>query len=146
MKSNKSAGTAFEREMAQLLHQNGFWVHRFRDNVNGQPCDLIAVRSGCAYLIDCKDCRKGVFPFSRIEENQENAMRAFERAYNEDGLFALRMPAGEDREDRGTDGEGGGIYMLKYKTLIQLRYRRKTLSRSDCGKYGKLFEDWEREA
>lgn len=137
---NKAAGAGFEREMAQLLHKNGFWVHRFQDNANGQPCDLIAVRSGRAYLIDCKDCRQGVFPFSRIEENQENAMQAFERAYNEDGLFALRMP------DRETDGEGGGIYMLKYKTLIQIRYWRKTLGRSDCRKYGKLFEDWEREA
>lgn len=37
--SNKSAGTQFEREFASRLAAEGFWVHRFQDNKNGQPCD-----------------------------------------------------------------------------------------------------------
>ena len=40
--SNKSAGTMFEREFAGKLAKNRFWVHRFQDNKNGQPCDVIA--------------------------------------------------------------------------------------------------------
>lgn len=44
--SNKSAGTQFEREFAARLAAEGFWVHRFQDNKNGQPCDVIAARNG----------------------------------------------------------------------------------------------------
>lgn len=47
--SNKSAGTQFEREFAARLAAEGFWVHRFQDNKNGQPCDVIAARNGEAY-------------------------------------------------------------------------------------------------
>ena len=50
--SNKSAGTQFEREFASRLAAEGFWVHRFQDNKNGQPCDVIAARDGEAYLFD----------------------------------------------------------------------------------------------
>ena len=69
--SNKSAGTMFEREFAGKLAKNRFWVHRFQDNKNGQPCDVIAARNGKTYLFDCKDCA-GAFQLSRVEENQYN--------------------------------------------------------------------------
>ena len=50
--SNKSAGTQFEREFAARLAAEGFWVHRFQDNKNGQPCDVIAARNGEAGLMN----------------------------------------------------------------------------------------------
>ncbi len=127
--SNKSAGTWFEREMAQVLHENGFWVHRFQDNVNGQPCDLIAARDGRAFLIDCKDCVRGVFSFSRIEENQVSAMRAFERAGNEPGWFALRA--------------GGTVHMIGIGQLDRMeRAGEKRMDMSDMARYGMGLKEW----
>lgn len=90
MMNNKRQGTAFEKEFADLLSANGFWVHRLKDNENGQPFDLIAVRDGRAFAIDCKDCEGGRFRLSRIEENQSNAMRLWEATGNLPGLFAIR--------------------------------------------------------
>ena len=90
--SNKSAGTQFEREFASRLAAEGFWVHRFQDNKNGQPCDVIAARDGEAYLFDCKDCKTDMFSLRRVEENQFNAMRLFDTTGNRRGMFAIRYP------------------------------------------------------
>lgn len=90
MMNNKRQGTAFEKEFADLLSANGFWVHRLKDNENGQPFDLIAVRERRAYVIDCKDCEGSRFRLSRIEENQSSAMRLWEATGNLPGLFAIR--------------------------------------------------------
>ena len=54
--SNKQAGNAFERSFCEMLFSKGFWVHNFAQNRDGQPADVIAVRNGIAYLIDCKVC------------------------------------------------------------------------------------------
>lgn len=78
----------FEREFAGKLAKNRFWVHRFQDNKNGQPCDVIAARNGKTYLFDCKDCA-GAFQLSRVEENQYNAMYLFHLTGNSRGMFAV---------------------------------------------------------
>ena len=89
--SNKSAGTQFEREFAARLAAEGFWVHRFQDNKNGQPCDVIAARNGEAYLFDCKDCKTDTFSLRRVEENQFNAMRLFDTTGNRRGMSGIRI-------------------------------------------------------
>ena len=61
--SNKSIGTAFEREFAGLLAEKGFWVHRLQDNQNGQPFDIIAVKNGRAYAFDAKIVQDDPFRF-----------------------------------------------------------------------------------
>lgn len=99
--SNKSAGTAFEKEFAQLLSDHGFWVHRMQDNHNGQPFDIIAAQNGTAYGFDCKDCQRGVFDLCRIEENQILAMELWKQCGNGNIFLAVRMPA-------------SGIRMLAY--------------------------------
>lgn len=91
--NNKSAGTAFEREFAELLAEKGFWVHRLQDNQNGQPFDIIAVKNGRAYAFDCKDCAGRSFPLSRIEENQRMAMERWEECGNGTGYFAVHFTA-----------------------------------------------------
>lgn len=91
--NNKSAGTAFEREFAELLAEKGFWVHRLQDNQNGQPFDIIAVKNGRAYAFDCKDCAGRSFPLSRIEENQRMAMERWEECGNGTGYFAVHFIA-----------------------------------------------------
>lgn len=95
--SNKSTGTAFEKEFAELLASIGFWVHRLQDNQNGQPFDMIAAKNRNAYVIDCKDCRCDDFSLYRIEENQMNAMRHWRNCGNGDGLFAIKFSNGKIR-------------------------------------------------
>lgn len=91
--SNKSTGTAFEKEFAELLAGKGFWVHRFQDNQNGQPFDIIAVKNGRAYVFDCKHCEGRAFRLSRIEENQWMAMERWRECENGTGYFAVHFTA-----------------------------------------------------
>ena len=105
--SNKSIGTQFERLLADLLSRNGFWVHRFQDNRNGQPCDMIACRNGYTCLIDCKACQGDSFRLSRMEENQRNAMELFLRSGNPAAFFAIRLA-------------GGQIFLAEYQWLKEL--------------------------
>ena len=129
--SNKSAGTAFEREMAVILHDNGFWVHRVQDNPNGQPCDLIAAKDGKTYLFDCKNCEDDSFDLNRMEENQLSAMEAFRKAGNSIGIFAVRF--------RDT----GQVWLFDYITLQHYREegRKRILSNSCVGR-GIRLEIW----
>ena len=101
--NNKQAGNKFEREFCEQLASDGFWAHFMGGNKNGQPADIIAVRNERAYLIDAKDCENDRFVFSRIEDNQDSAMRLWELCGNNQGLFALRTSE--------------GVYMLPYGRL-----------------------------
>lgn len=128
--NNKRAGTAFERDFAALLSGNGFWVHLFQDNRNGQPCDVVAARGGHTYLFDCKDCQRDSFLLRRMEENQYNAMHLFELAGNSRGKFAIRFPGGE-------------IYLVDYWQLGVLRDKGvKRIGPEDCRLYGGEFTAW----
>lgn len=90
--SNKSNGNHFEREMAKILSDRGYWVHRIQDNENGQPFDLIAVGSDGTIAIDCKLCQGDSFKFSRIEDNQRLAFEKFNKCVGEEGsVFALKF-------------------------------------------------------
>lgn len=128
--SNKATGTQFEREFSRALSEHGFWVHRFQDNQNGQPCDVIAARNGNAYLIDCKDCQAGFFRLSRMEENQLNAMKLFELTGNGSGKFAIRFVPEE-------------IYLVSYWQLAALKNKGyKKIDPMDCRLYGMELSAW----
>lgn len=130
MVSNKAAGTRFEKELAGILADHWFWVHLFQDNKNGQPCDVIAAKNGRAYLIDCKDCQSEIFPLSRIEENQYNAMILFSMMGNAPGMFAIRFPSGK-------------IYLLPYTKLQELKEAGfKRIDETMCRTQGVLLEQW----
>ncbi len=128
--SNKSTGTHFEKEFAGILAKHGFWAHRFQDNVNGQPCDIIAAKDGETYLFDCKNCKSGSFRLSRVEENQYNAMRLFEQTGNRRGMFAVHFPAGE-------------TYLVDYEVL-QVLYQSgwRSIPLKLIGRYGRTLESW----
>lgn len=83
--TNKKLGNSFESVFCEILFQQGFWCHNLAQNQAGQPADVIAVRDGKSYLIDCKVCSRGRFPFSRIEDNQHTAMRAWQESGNGTG-------------------------------------------------------------
>lgn len=111
--SNKSNGTAFEREFAELLSAEGFWAHCLKDNANGQPFDVIAAKNGRAYVFDCKKCQYDDFSLYRIEENQLYSMNLWQECGNEEGMFVISFP--------------GEIRILKRslaEQLIERGYRR----------------------
>ena len=75
--NNKVKGTQFEREVCEELAKRGYWVHFMSpDNTGAQPFDIIAVKYGVAFAMDCKTCDAKVFSINRLEDNQ---IMAFEK-------------------------------------------------------------------
>lgn len=128
--SNKSTGTAFEREFAHMLSENGFWAHCLKDNSNGQPFDVIAARNGATYVFDCKDCQGKVFSLSRIEENQHNAMTLWRETGNREGIFSIKI----NRK----------VYLVTYAELMYFHDAKGTLSATEhvINEIGCSFERW----
>lgn len=128
--NNKSMGTKFEKEFAEILADHWFWVHLFQDNKNGQPCDVIAAKDGHAYLFDCKSCETDYFQLSRAEENQINAMILFSMMGNEPGMFAIRFP---DKQ----------VYLLPYTKIWELQEAGfKRINATVCRTQGVTLEQW----
>lgn len=127
--SNKSRGTAFENEFAQILSDNGFWVHCMKDNHNGQPFDVIAARNGSTFVFDCKDCQGDKFLLSRIEENQHNAMTLWSMTGNSQGLFAIRIQ--------------DVIIIVRHTTIMIMKENGvKKMYGEELFKHGRTFEQW----
>jgi Holliday junction resolvase len=127
--NNKQAGNKFEREFCEQLARDGFWAHFMGGSKNGQPADIIAVRNEHAYLIDAKDCQNDRFPLSRIEDNQDMAMRYWEMCGNNQGLFALNTSK--------------GVYMLPYGMVQVFEIAGiKSLNMQAIEKYCTPYEEW----
>ena len=126
---NKKLGNDFEQELCEILADHGFWAHNFANRKSGQPADIIAVRSGGAYLIDAKVCTYEVFPFKRIEENQRLSMDMWIECGNIEPYFALKA-----RNE---------VYMVGYSTIKELmRKGKKQLNLEDMNKYGTRLATW----
>lgn len=110
--SNKKIGNGFEAEFCEKLFQHGYWVHNLAQNAAGQPADVIAVKNGVPYLIDCKVCSGKTFSLSRIEENQDLSMTLWEMCGNGQGWFALLL------EDE--------VFMIPH--VVINRYRKRQAS------------------
>lgn len=124
---NKKLGNDFEQELCEILADAGYWVHNFANRKNGQPADIIAVKNCKAYLIDAKVCSYEVFPFRRIEENQQLAMDMWIECGNITPYFALKA-----RNE---------IYMISWQTIKCLRAKgKKQLNLDDMNKYGTRLE------
>ena len=126
--NNKKLGNSFEAELAEILANDGYWVHLLAQNSAGQPADVIAVRDGESYLIDCKVCSQGKFLFSRIEDNQESAMELWHDCGNGVGWFALKF-----------DDE---IFMVDMTAMRDARDCRTSMTRDAAELYGYALEDW----
>ena len=91
--SNKSKGSKFEEDFAKYLSNKNSWVHLFAgaSHTGSQPCDVIAVRYDSAEFYDCKtlENKNGLFPISRIEENQILAYKKIRETRNPETIFAL---------------------------------------------------------
>ena len=73
-------GAEFERYMADLFQQNGFWALRIPKNERGaQPFDILAIKGDRIYAVDCKVCARSSFPVERVEDNQWLSMDIMQR-------------------------------------------------------------------
>ena len=89
--NNKKLGTAFEREVCELLASKGYWVHFIvPDNRGAQPFDIIAVKNGVAIAIDCKTSCTEKFAFSRLEDNQVSSFEKWLACGNEMPLVYVK--------------------------------------------------------
>ena len=126
---NKKLGNDFEHELCEILADAGYWVHNFASRKNGQPADIIAVKSGKAYLIDAKECTWEIFPIRRIEYNQELSMGLWIECGNTTPYFALKA-----RNE---------IYMVSYEFIKELAEQgKKQLNLEDMNKYGVRLATW----
>ena len=126
--SNKKIGNDFENEFCNLLSVNGFWVHNLAQNQAGQPADVIAVRDGGSFLIDCKVCSTGRFQLKRIEENQQLAMQHWLDMGNDEAWFALKIE--------------NDIVMITYLDLMCFKMIQSSLNTSEILEHGVKFEKW----
>ena len=126
---NKKLGNDFEKELSEILYDAGYWVHLLNQNKNGQPADIIAVKNGKAFLIDAKVCTYEVFPFRRIEDNQQLAMDMWTECGNTAQYFALKA-----RNE---------IYMVSWNSIKDLiKKGKKQLNFEDMNKYGTRLATW----
>lgn len=126
---NKKLGNDFEQELCQIFADAGYWVHLLNQNKNGQPADIIAVKDRMAFLIDAKVCTYEVFPFRRIEDNQQLAMDIWIECGNIEPYFALKC-----RNE---------VYMVGYTTIKDLmRKGKKQLNFEEINKYGTRLATW----
>lgn len=128
--SNKKLGNSFETDFCQLLYQHGFWVHNFVQSKDGQPADVIAVKNGKSYLIDCKVCSNNYFNLGRMEENQINAMTLWEDVGNGNGLFAIRLAV------------DNSILMLTKQECLSLLKEQKQIGFKKLIQLGKPLNQW----
>ncbi len=128
--SNKKIGNSFEFELAEMLSMYGFWVHLLSQNSAGQPADVIAVKNGRAYLIDCKVCStdKG-FALSRVEDNQHLSMELWNECGNGQGWFAMKLPTDD-------------IIMLPHFDIKACMHTQAYLSPAEILEMGKPIEKW----
>ena len=126
--SNKKLGNQFEAELCEILSKEGFWVHLLCQNSAGQPADVIAVKCGEAFLIDCKVCSQGKFQYSRIEENQDLSMELWHDCGNGHGWFALKFDT--------------GIYMVSRESIMNCRNHHPAMTPELADMYGYPLEEW----
>lgn len=127
--NNKKLGNDFESQFCKILFEEGFWCHNFAQNQAGQPADVMAVRNGKSFLIDCKVCTDDTFSFSRIESNQHTAMTLWKQSGNGYGWFALQL--------RSKD-----IYMIDHDLMIALSLNQSSIGEDLIAHYGLPLERW----
>lgn len=127
--TNKKIGNNFEQLLCEKLSERGFWCHNLTQNQAGQPADVIAVKDGKPYLIDCKVCKNNTFSFNRIEENQHNAMRLWKQSGNGEGWFALQL-------------NDGSIYMICHSLMIALSLNQSSINDELITHYGIALDKW----
>ena len=129
---NRTVGGKFEQDLAETLHEAGFWVHVMQQNKAGQPADIIAIKGKFHTLIDCKVISTDDgFPFKRVEENQKYAMRMFARRCGELCYFALKLASDDS------------VWMINLERIEVLKGRgKKRLTENDIRTQAWSLKKW----
>jgi len=107
--SNKKIGNQVEKEFAQFMYQQGWWIHILAYNQNGQPFDAVMTRGNITWFLDVKNETDDYFPLSRIEPNQRDAFEMLLSKKTDTCGLAIKMP-------------DGNFYLLPYKKIKQLEF------------------------
>lgn len=106
--NNKVIGTEFEQKVVDTYAKRGYWVHFIvPDSRGAQPFDIIAVKDGNAFAMDCKTCKANVFNINRLEDNQIMAFEKWLRCGNTMPLVIVE--------------HGSKIYIVRYDKLKEKR-------------------------
>lgn len=93
--NNKILGNKFEKDFCEFLANKKYWVHFIEgaSHTGAQPCDIIAIKKDFPELYDCKTLnnKSGLFPISRIEENQRLAYERIRECGNPETIFSLAI-------------------------------------------------------
>lgn len=135
MNSNRKNGTAFESEFANILADNGFWVHQLAQTQAGQPADIVAVKGDFPVLIDCKVMSGTRFPLSRIEPNQVSAMNLWDNRVTTIPYFAIKLPDGQIRM----------VMWYVMKSWMILKKASVSIEEITYGGHSMALEDWLKE-
>lgn len=94
--SNKKLGEDFEKELLNILKENGFWATKLKEKETGGPFDIVATKNNVFFSIEAKNIAKGTkFPKSRVEPNQIMAFkRLFEVGSDKYDYFAFKTEIG----------------------------------------------------
>lgn len=121
--NNKRLGTAFEKEVVNLLAKQDWWVHFISPDVTGaQPFDIIAVKGNDALAIDCKTSSRKHFRISRLEDNQVFAFEKWLQCGNTMPLIFVKF--------------GGEIAIVPYAILKKRKVVDLTEYMFERGYYG----------
>jgi Holliday junction resolvase len=126
-RNNKKSGTSFEKELADILYNNGFWSHCIAPAPDGsQPFDVVAVKGNCAFVFECKVCTKGKFSADRIEDNQRTSVCIFANCQNQNSFFAFK------------NEEDGHIYISRSVNVFNQFQYVKSFNVCQC----QTIEEW----
>lgn len=89
--NNKEIGNSFEKDFSEMMSKAGYWVHFMTPSKSGQqPFDIIAVKHGIAFAIDCKTCATKYFSIKRLEDDQITAFEKWISCGNNDPFVACK--------------------------------------------------------
>lgn len=103
--NNKKLGTEFEKDTCFLFSALGYWVHFIVPDARGaQPFDIIAVKDGRAFVVDCKTCATHRLRVQRLEDNQHMAFQKWMRCGNVEPALAVLY--------------NNNVYLISYLRLL----------------------------
>lgn len=93
---NKKVGESFEKELLDILKDNGFWATKLKEKETGGPFDIVATKNNIFISIEAKNIKsKNRFTKTRIEPNQRTSYeRLCEVNSNKNCYFAFKTTEG----------------------------------------------------
>lgn len=116
--NNKTLGTLWEHKVCEYLARSGYWAHFIVPDARGaQPFDIVAVKDGEAFAIDCKTCVAKSFNISRLEDNQIMAFDRWLECGNDNAYIAVE--------------HDGHLHWINYETLKERKSIKLTEDNMD---------------